>query len=69
MRQWVKNLTAVVWVATEAWFDPWPLTQWVKGSGVATAKMWLRFNPWPRNFHKLWVRPFKKKKKGEFPPS
>ena len=25
--------------------------------------LWCRFDPWPRNFHKLWVQPKRKKKK------
>ena len=27
-------------------------------------KLQLRFNPWPRNFHMLWVVPLKKKLRG-----
>lgn len=34
--QWVKNLTAVSWVATEVLIQS-PLAQWVKGSGIAAA--------------------------------
>ena len=26
----------------------------------ALSLMWLRFHPWPRNFHRLWVGPPKK---------
>ena len=27
-----------------------------------TLQLWLRFNPWPGNFHVPWVWPFKKEK-------
>ena len=26
-------------------------------------QLWLRFDPWPRNFHMLWVQPKKRKRK------
>ena len=29
----------------------------------ALPQLWLRFDPWPRNFHMPWMQPLKKKKK------
>ena len=64
--QWVKNSTAAAWVAVEVWVqspawhsglkDPvlWQLWLW--------SQVWLKFNPWPGNFHMLWVWPEKKQK-------
>ena len=62
MAQWVKNPGAAAQVATEVWVQS--LAQWVKGYRVARAAACsrLRFNPWPTNFHMLWVTPFKNKK-------
>ena len=37
------------------------VVQWVKD--LALLQLWLRFNPWPGNFHMLWVWRKKKKKK------
>ena len=53
MGQWV-NPTAAAQVAAEAWVQ-FPVRHRVKGSSfaVAVAQLWLRFNPWPRNFHML----------------
>lgn len=34
--------------------------QWVKK--LALPQQWLRFDPWPGNFHMLWGWPGKKKK-------
>ena len=61
MVQWVKNLTAVAWIAVEAWFQS--LTGFSGLKGPALLQVWLGFNPWPGNFHKPWVWPLKKKKK------
>ena len=55
MAQWVRNPTAVAWMAEEVWVQP-PAWEWAKGSSV-------RFNPWPRNFHMLWAGPWEKKNK------
>ena len=35
--------------------------QWIKDP--ALPQLWLKFNPWPGNFHMPWVRLKKKKKK------
>ena len=43
------------------------LVQWVKNPTLlqlwCRLQLWLGFNPWPGNFHVLWVWPKKKKKK------
>ena len=66
--QWVKNLTAVAWVAGEVQV---PSPAWRHGLKdlallqlQCSLQLWLRFSPWPRNFHMLWVRPLKKKTSG-----
>ena len=41
MVQWVKNLTAVVWVAAEARVQSVAQNTWLKGSGIAAAVAWL----------------------------
>lgn len=44
------------------------MVQWVKDLALPQLchrlQLWLRFDPWPRNFHMLWVQPFKEKRKG-----
>ena len=57
--QWVKNSTAAVPVASEAWVqflaqdnelkDPALLQLWHR------LYLWLRFNPWPGNIHVPWI--------------
>ena len=42
MGQWVKNPTATAQVAVEAQFDPQPLLQWVKESGIAAAAVGIQ---------------------------
>ena len=42
--QWIKNPSAPPWVAVEA----------------HRLQLRLRFNPWPRNFHMLWVQSLEK---------
>ena len=42
MVQWVKNLTAGAWVAFRGAGSIPSLTQWVKGSRVATAAAWIQ---------------------------
>ena len=43
------------------------MVQWVKDLALlhlwCRVQLWLRFDPWPGNFHMLQVRPKKKKKK------
>ena len=58
MAQWVKNLTAATWVAVEVWVQ-----SLAQCNGLKDPALWFGFNPRPRNFHVLWVQPFKKKKK------
>ena len=65
--QWVKNPTAAAHISVEVQvLFPCPAL-WVKGSSVAAAitamvllqlsQLWLRFSPWPRNFHMTQVPP------------
>ena len=46
--------------------DPWP-KQWIKCMALpqlrCRSQLWLRFNPWPGNFHIMWVHQKRKKKK------
>ena len=63
MVRWAESLTAVVWVATEMGFKSQP------GAGVedlVLSQLRLGFNPWPRNFHTLRMRPIEKHQP-EFP--
>ena len=55
MVQWVKNLSTRAWVDAEAWVQSLARLSGLKD--LALLQLWLRFNPWPRNFHILWVRP------------
>ena len=45
------------------------MVQWVKDLVLLKLwhrlKLWLRFNPWPRNFHMLYMQPGGKKKKSK----
>ena len=41
MFQWVKNPAAMAWVAVEAQFQSLTPVQWVKGSGIAKAVVWV----------------------------
>ena len=60
MAQWIKNLTAVARVPAEAWIQS---PAWSSGlKDLALAQLWLRFNPWSRNFHVPQMQPLKKKK-------
>ena len=45
MAQWVNNPTEVVQFLWKA-----------QGRGIAAAAAELGFNPWPGNFHILWIR-------------
>ena len=63
--QWIKNLTAGAWVTVVAQ---------ARSSGHCSGLkdpmllwLWLGFNPWPRNFHMLWMQASKKEKFLEFP--
>ena len=65
--QWVKNLTAAAQAAAEARVRS--LAQHSQLRDLALPQLqkrlqlWLRFSPWPKNFHMPWVQLFKKKKK------
>ena len=67
MAQWVKNLTAAAWVATEMQVPSLALSSWLKD--LELLQLWHRlhlllgFSPWPGNFHMLKVQSLKKKKK------
>ena len=61
MAQYVKNLTAVAWVAAEVWVSPPTPRSGFKD--LALPQLQLGFNPWPGNFIMPLVRPLKKKKK------
>ena len=70
MAQWVKYLTAVVLVVVGAQVQS---PAWYRGlKDLALPQLChrlqlqLRFNPWPGNFHMMWVQPQKKKKKNLF---
>ena len=45
------------------------MAEWVKDLELLQlwhrSKLWLGFDPWPRNFHVPWVQPKKKEKKKE----
>ena len=56
--QWVKIRITVPQVLQRHRFDP-HLVQWVKKKNPALLQLWLGFNPWPRDFHMLWVEPLK----------
>ena len=58
MVQWVKDLTAVAWVAAVLGSIP-SLVQWVKDPVLP--QLWLGFSPWPRNFHMPRVQTIKTK--------
>ena len=61
MAQWVKKLTAAAQVSAKV--QAGPLAWYRELKDLVSQQLWLRFEPWPRNFHTLWVQPFKKKKK------
>ena len=65
--QWVKNLTAVAQVAAEVRIEssaqPSRLKDPVLLQLRCRSHLWLRLNPWSRNFHMPRVWPLKKKKK------
>ena len=46
MVQWVKNPTATAWVTVEAQVQFLSLVQWVKGSSIATAVVWVVDAAW-----------------------
>ena len=49
MVQWVKNLTAVVWVRS--------LAQCSGLNDPVFQQLWFRFNPWPWDSQMPWVQP------------
>ena len=54
----VKNATALALVSAKVWVPS--LAQYSGLKEPVLLQVWLRFNPWPRNFHMPWVQPFKK---------
>lgn len=58
---WFKNPTAASRVAAEAWVQSPPWSSALKD--LTLLQLWLRFNPWPGNFHRPLVRPLKRKEK------
>ena len=50
--QWIKNLTAAAQVAVEVVSSQ---TQQGGLKDLALLQLWLRFSPWPGNFHMPWV--------------
>ena len=71
MAQWVKNPTAAARVATEAQDPPPAWCSGLKDQGLPQLRLrsqvWLGSNPWPGNFHRLWVRPLKSRVVLRFP--
>ena len=61
MAQWVRNPTALAWVASEVWVRAPAQDSGLKDQ--AMLQLQLGFNPWPKNFHMPWVQPFKKERK------
>ena len=59
--QWVKNLMTVAQVSAEAQIQSLVCHSGLKD--LASPELWLRFNPWPGNFHMQWERPLKKKRR------
>ena len=49
MAQWVKNLTVAAWVIVEVQVQALAGCNGLKD--LALTQLWLRFNPWPGNFH------------------
>ena len=61
MVQWVEDLVLSLWLHG---FEPPTTTtpmQWVKDQELLQlwqrSQLWLRFDPWPRNFHMPQVQP------------
>ena len=54
MWKWVKDSTAVAWVSVEALVQS--LTHYSGLKDLALPQLWLRFTPWPGNFHVLRVK-------------
>ena len=53
MAEQVKDLTVVAQIVAEVQVQS-PV--WHRGlKDPALPQLWLRFNPWPRNFHMPWV--------------
>ena len=67
MAQWVKNPTAMAWVAEELQVRSLASHSGLKD--LALSQLWcrsmlrLRFDPWPGNFHMLQVWPWEKTSK------
>ena len=69
MVQWVKNLTAAVWVTVKVWVQSLARHSGLKDQVLlqlqCRLQLRLGFNLWPGNFHMLWVWLLKKKVKGK----
>ena len=61
MAEWAEHLTAGILVAAEVWVRSPAWHSGLEDPGLP--KLWLRFNPWPGNFHMPWGQPLKKKNK------
>ena len=65
MSQWVKNLTAAAQVTAEA-----KVRSLARCSGLkdlTLLQLQLGFNPWPGNFHMLWVWPLRQQQQQQNP--
>ena len=63
MAQGVKSPTAAAQVTTEVWVQPPALCGGLKRPALLW--LWLGCNPWPANFHRLWVQPLTKNPNGK----
>ena len=57
MAQWVKDLTVASQVTAKAQVRSPAQSSGLKD--LALLQLWLKFNPWPGNFHMPWVWPLK----------
>ena len=55
MAQWVKDSTAVAWVAMEVRVQS--LAHCSRLKDPAMTKLWFRSDPWPGNLHMLQMQP------------
>ena len=61
MAQWLKNLTVVAQITARGKGSIPSPVQWIKDLVSPQlwhwSQLWLGFDPWPENFHMLWVQP------------
>ena len=62
---WVKNPTAVAWVAVEVWVQSPFQHNGLKDPVLHILQLWLEFSPQPGNFCMPWVWSLKKKAEKE----